>query len=188
MDPHHGMGRVGVHVLHIPERLAAFGGPGKQMPPRLEVVDSLESRNKILHAVGKAFIGGRHTAEHGVTADLRRDLRPQDGAEGWRFPESLIRVPDIGTIGFFVPVVVKHDHFRRFRNVWRERMDAELPKAFAEHDLLFDADVLIAEYDDLMIQERLVDCPHRRRVRRPGCVNTVDFRTQMRANLFDLDC
>ena len=66
-------------------------------------------------------------------------------------------MPDIGTLGRIVGIVVEHDQVRRFRVARRKRVNGKLAEPAPEPLLVLGRDVLIAEYDHLMLDERGLD-------------------------------
>ena len=117
-----------------------------------------EPGDQLLHAVAQAVIGCRHADEHGVAADRRHLLGAQDGRHRRLGAERLVGMPDVGAERRCGLVVAKFDQLGCvLAFVRRERMHGQLAEAAAEGHQLLGGDVLVAEDDQLVFDQRRLD-------------------------------
>src|SRR5262245_3128818 len=126
-------------------------------PERLDIVNSFEPGDELLYAIAKAFVSRRHADEHGVAAHGRYILCTQDGRHRRLGAKSLIRVPDISAERRGLLIVSKLDELGCFFLVWRKRMNCQLAKTPAEVHQIFGRDDLVAEDEQLVFNQRLLD-------------------------------
>ena len=65
-------------------------------------------------------------------------------------------------------------------------MNAQIAKTPAEADLVFDGDILIAKYQNLMLSQRIAQRLLGPPFQWPTEIDAADFRTQMNGNLLEL--
>ena len=96
--------------------------------------------------------------EHGVAADRRHLLGAQDGRHRRLGAERLVGMPDVGAERRRGLVVAELDQLRRvLAFVRRERMHGQFAEPAAESHQLLGGDVLVAEDDQLVLDQRVLD-------------------------------
>ncbi len=111
----------------------------------------------MLHAVAEPVEGRRHAGEHRVAADRRHLLGDQNRGLRRLFAERLVGMPDVGAerrIGF---IVAKFDQHRDVLVAGRERMHGQFAEPAAEIHQVLRADVLVAEDDELVLDQGVLD-------------------------------
>src|SRR5215831_494924 len=71
--------------------------------------------------------------------------------------KSLIRVPDIGAERRDLLIVPKFNQLGRFFLIWSEGMDGQLAKTPAKVDQIFGHNILVAEDEELVLDQRVLD-------------------------------
>jgi hypothetical protein len=183
MDAHDGMRGRAVDFLEMPQLAPAFLALGEQRLERLEIVHRLEPRDEVLHAVGKALVGGGHAVKRRIPADLRDDFRTEHRAQRRTLAERLVGMPDVGRRRRIAFLVVVDDQLRTVGGVGGERMDGEFAEVAAEPLEIFRADGLLREDEHLVRGERLGDGVDDRAVERPRQIDPGDLGAEEDAEL-----
>jgi len=136
---------------------------------------AFRSVDVLLHALGESAIGRTHAGEQRVAADFRHGLGAQDGAKRRRLAEGLVDMPDVGQRRRIFVGIVEDDDFRLVYKVGREGMDRELAEQRAERHLLVDRDVLVAQHDHFVLDQRVVDDLELRGTQRLPEIDALDF-------------
>jgi hypothetical protein len=173
MDAHHGMPGIGEIVLELAQ-LGAIA-VREQRPPRLEIMQCLHPVDVLLHALGEPAIGGTHAGEQRVAADLGYGLAAQDGGQRRRLAEGLVDMPDVGQRRRIFVGIVEDDDLGLVCKVGREGMDRELAEQGAERHLLVDRDVLVAQDDHFVLDQRVVDDLELGGAQWPPEIDALDF-------------
>ena len=120
-------------------------------------MDRFEAGDELLHAVAQPVEGRRHAGEHGVAADRRHLLGDQDRGLRRFLAERLVGMPDVSAERRIGLVVAKFDQNRDVFVLRRERMHSEFAEPAAEVDQILRADVLVAEDQQLVLGQRILD-------------------------------
>lgn len=150
MHPHHRMRRIGMLALQLAQLGLVRLGAGEQVPPGLEVVDSLQAVDVLLHALGQTGVGRGHARKQRVTTVLRHHLGAQDGGQGRRSAKGFVRMPLVRQRGRVVGRIVEHDHLALVVEVRTEGVDGQFAKQAAKGHLLLQRDVLVAKHQHLV--------------------------------------
>src|SRR6476659_2891293 len=151
------MNRGRVQLLPTHHVLSILFGIVEQFAERLEVVNRFEARDELLHAVAKTIEGRRHTSEHRVAADRRHFLSNQNRGLRWLLAECLVGMPDVGAERWIGFIITKFDQRRGFLIPGRERMHGQFAEPPAKVHQVVRGDVLVAEDDELVLGQRVLD-------------------------------
>ena len=143
---------------------------------RLDAVAGAQVRDLGLDVLGQVLVGEDHIRPHRVAADGRALHAAQDRAERRRFAPGGIRVPRVfvAVVGLIRGLVDAHEA-RMFRIAAGDGMVFQLAEAARKRHMLGARDVLIAQEQHPMFQQRRADLAqtgrhrawHRRDSRRP---------------------
>ena len=117
-----------------------------------DIVDRRHLAEARLQIVVKTFIRHHHVREERIAADVRKLDGAQDGAQ-----RGLLAPGDIGMPGVLhatrIGTVDDTKHFTVRLVLRRGRMDLKLAEGAGESDMLRAGDILVAEEDDLVLQQ-----------------------------------
>ena len=153
---------VGAHdrMFGAREGLAGFLLPAETTAIDVfPVMDGGEGFEEALHRRGQTFIGGVHVGEHRIAAAVfRRFVHVEDGAHRGFGVAGDVGMPDLSGDALGVLVGLDEQDFGvALEQVRRRRVDVELAETAAELLVLLGRHFLIAEEDDDVFHQRVVD-------------------------------
>ena len=150
-----------------------------------EVVQADERVDALARAVVEEVVRGTHVGPERVAAERRRFDDAQDGAERRLGAPGDIAVPHVG--GAQLALRGEHEDLRLVLTRRRERMNLEIAEAATEGDVPLAVEVvLVAEEDDLPLQERPPDLGDRVVRQGTGEIDPADLGADRRGQGFDL--
>src|SRR5215470_7899378 len=157
-----------VHVLAFVERGAVF--------------------EEALHGLGERLVGRVHAREERVPSDWRQLVHVEDAPHGRLRVAGDVRVPDLARHSLRHLVRVDDEDLRvAFHQSRRGGMDVKLAEASAEGLVLIGREVLIAEEDDPVVDQGVVDLLEGGVVQGRGQIDAVDHGAHVRRELLYAD-
>ena len=122
----------------------------------LAAMFGLKARQEMLHLVGQPLISGMHAGPHGVAAAIGQYLGIEDRPHIGLLIAGNIRMPGGGCI-LFLRVGMQRQDFRMPLNARCDRMHMQCSEAPPEILVLIGRQMLIAEEDHLIFNQRVMD-------------------------------